>query len=166
MTRTTRTTRPSAAENRPRWIVYHGVVDHLYVNDRLTIPAAELRESFVRSGGPGGQNVNKVATKVELRWAPADSAALDDGDRERLLRRLGEQLNGAGDLIVTATGTRDQARNRRDARRKLAALVAAALAPPRPRRRPTRPSRGAVERRLEHKKQRGQLKRRRRGLEP
>jgi ribosome-associated protein len=140
-------------------------VDHLYVNERLVIPAAELRESFVRAGGPGGQNVNKVATKVELRWAPADSGALSERDRERLLRRLGDQLTAAGDLIITSAAARDQARNRRDARRKLASIVAAALVPPRPRRRPTRPGRGAIERRLQHKKQRGEIKRNRRNID-
>lgn len=136
-------------------------VEDLIVQPGVVIPAAELRWDFSRSGGPGGQNVNKVATKVELRWAPAASRAFREEERERLLRRLAGRLTAQGDLIVTSSRTRDQGRNREDARRKLAALIQAALARPKPRKR-SAPSREAVERRLREKQARSVLKRARR----
>ena len=129
----------------------------LVVNDRITIPDAELSESYVRSGGPGGQNVNKVASKVELRWKPAESAVLSDRDREQMLIRLARRLTVDGELIVTSERTRDQARNRDDARRKLAGLIREALHRPKTRR-PTRPTKGSVRRRQDAKKPRGQRK--------
>lgn len=120
------------------------------VNDALTIPEAELRESFSRSSGPGGQNVNKVESRVELRWRPADSAVLDDPTRARLLAKL--TLTADGDLLVTSSRTRDQIRNRADARAKMAERIRAALARPKPRKK-TKPSRGAIERRLSAKRE-------------
>jgi ribosome-associated protein len=129
----------------------------LVVDPRVTIPASELHVSFSRSGGPGGQNVNKVSSKVELRWRPAGTAAVSGDDLRRLLERLGPRLTGAGELLVTSSLTRDQARNRQDALAKLAATVRAALVRPR-RRKPTRPSRAAKQRRLQGKKQRGRTK--------
>lgn len=131
------------------------------INDSLTIPEAELDESFVRSGGPGGQHVNKTATKVELRWKPADSAVLSEAQRARVIARLGGRLSGDGELVLTASGYRSQLRNREEARAQLAALVRGALAR-RKRRVRTRPGRRAVERRLEKKRQRGQRKKERR----
>lgn len=137
----------------------------LTVNDRVTIPEDEMRFSFARSGGPGGQNVNKVETKVEVRWRPADSRALSDADREWLLGRLAGRLTNDGDLLVVSTRTRTRERNREDALRKLAEMVRAALVRPR-RRRKTRRTRASIERRLGEKKRRGQVKRdRRRGPE-
>jgi ribosome-associated protein len=132
-------------------------VEDLEVTSRLTIPGQELSVRFARSGGPGGQHVNKTESKVELRWRPADSRALTGTDREWLLPRLAARLTGDGDLIVTSERTRDQARNRQDALDKLAAIVRAALVRPKPRRR-TRPTRGAVERRIGEKKRRGRTK--------
>lgn len=132
-------------------------MDELVVSERVTIPEAELRLSFARSGGPGGQNVNKVETKVELRWAPGGSSALSPEDREWLLKRLAGRLTSDGDLVVTSQRTRDQIRNREDARDKLAEIVRKALLRPKPRKR-TRPGRRAVERRIREKKQRGSLK--------
>ncbi len=133
----------------------------LRVTQALVIPASELTESFVRSAGPGGQNVNKVSSKVELRWNPASSAALaalSERDRTWLLSRLARNLTASGDLVVRSSHTRDQARNRTDARARMADLLRAALRRPR-RRIATKPTRGAVERRIQGKKRRAQTKR-------
>jgi ribosome-associated protein len=127
------------------------------VNPRVRIPAEELREAFVRSSGPGGQNVNKVASKVELRWNPTTSAALSFDDRAYLLGKLGGKLTLEGELIVTSDRFRDQPRNRADAAEKLAAIVRGALVRPKPRR-ATKPSRRAKERRVQAKKHRGAIK--------
>jgi ribosome-associated protein len=132
----------------------------LRVSPRLTIPAAELRESFARSGGPGGQNVNKVSSKVELRWKPGESAALSATDRAWLLSRLARRLTTAGDLVVRSTRTRDQLQNRADARDQLVAVLRTALVRPR-KRIATRPGKGAVERRLAGKKRRAEVKKQR-----
>ena len=133
-------------------------MDDLRITHGLVIPAQELSESFTRSAGPGGQNVNKVSTKVELRWNLVASAALSERDRAWLLERLGRKLTAAGDLVVRSSRTRDQSRNRADARLQLADLVRAGLHRPR-RRVATKPSRGAVERRITGKKRRAQIKR-------
>jgi ribosome-associated protein len=132
-------------------------VTDLFVSELLTIPAAELNVAFARSGGPGGQNVQKVETKVELRWNPGESAALGEDDRAWLLRTLADRLTVGGDLVVSSSRTRDQARNRDDAREKLATVLRSALERPRPRRR-TRPTRGSKERRLADKRRRADLK--------
>ena len=136
-------------------------MDDVAINGQLVIPAAELTESFARSGGPGGQHVNKTATKVELRWDVKGSEVLDESTRLRLLARLGDRLTGDGELIVVCGDHRSQHRNRETARERLAAIVRGALVR-RKRRVKTRPSRRAVERRLQSKKQRGQRKRDRR----
>ena len=133
----------------------------LRVTDRITIPEDELRVAFARSGGPGGQNVNKVNSKVELRWTPATSIALGDADREYLMARLRSRLTNDGELLVTSERTRDQAKNRSDATAKLVAIVAAALFRPK-KRRPTRPTRGSKERRIGEKKHRAEIKKSRR----
>jgi ribosome-associated protein len=132
-------------------------VADIRVTDTIAIPAGELRVSFVRSGGPGGQNVNKVASKVQLRWAPATSTAFSDADRAWVLHKLASKLTSDGDLIVVSNLTRDQGRNRVDAEAKLAALLVAALVRPK-KRRATRPSQAAKTRRIEEKKARGQIK--------
>jgi ribosome-associated protein len=140
-------------------------VRDVVVSPQLTIPAAELGLAFARSGGPGGQNVNKVSSKVELRWHAAGSpalAALGDAARAWVLERLRSRLTTDGTLIVTSTATRDQLGNREDALAKLAVAVAAALARPKPRR-ATRPSRGAKRKRLADKRHHAEKKASRRG---
>jgi ribosome-associated protein len=133
-------------------------VSGLRVTPSVTIPETDLTWRAVRSSGPGGQNVNKVSSKVELRYDVAGSAALDATTKARLLALAGS----AGEVIVTSQATRTQARNLEDARTKLAALVARALHRPK-RRKPTRPTAGSRERRLSAKQRRGRLKADRRG---
>jgi len=135
-------------------------VGDIVVNEQITIPAAELRVSFARSGGPGGQNVNKVETKVELRWNPANSAVLLGDTRDRVLRGLAKKLTTDGDVIVTSSRTRDQMRNREDAEEKLAKMVARTLQRAKPRRR-TKPPRRSKEERLQDKKLRSRIKEKR-----
>jgi ribosome-associated protein len=137
-------------------------VQDVQVGPRLTIPAGELAVAFARSGGPGGQNVNKVASKVELRWNVAGSAALRADDRAWLLHRLASRLTGDGTLIVTSTATRDQLKNRGDAVAKLALIVRTALERPK-RRVETKPSRAAKRRRVADKRHNAEIKRNRRG---
>jgi ribosome-associated protein len=116
--------------------------------------------SFSRAGGPGGQNVNKVSSRVTARLPLAALPGLDSGTRERLAARLGKRVNAEGLLQLSVRDTRDQARNREIAIRRLTALLAAGLREPR-RRRATRPSAGSREQRLTAKRQRSQVKRRR-----
>jgi ribosome-associated protein len=141
------------------------VPDDVRVNDRLTIPAAELSWRFSRSSGPGGQGVNTTDSRVELSWDLAGSEVLPQALRNRAIARLGDRLV-RGVLTVTASEHRSQQRNREAAAARLAGIVAGAIAPPARVRRPTRPSRGAVERRLAEKKRRGEAKRSRRTFPP
>jgi ribosome-associated protein len=134
----------------------------LVITPRLTIPAGELAMSFTRSGGPGGQNVNKVSSKVDLRWNPTTSAALGFDDRVQLLSRLKNRLTTDGTLIVTSTLTRDQIQNREDALDKLAAIVKAALFREKPRK-ATKVSKGAKRRRVADKRHHAEKKQNRRG---
>jgi ribosome-associated protein len=128
---------------------------------RIVIPAGDLSWRAVRSSGPGGQNVNKVASKVELRLDLDGTAALDGETKRRLRGLAGARLAG-GEVVIISQATRDQKQNLADARAKLAALIARALHRPKPRR-PTRPTRSSVERRLADKQRRGRLKADRRG---
>ena len=125
---------------------------------RAIVPAQEIGFRASRAGGPGGQHVNRTATKVELRWNVRDSAAIDEEARARLLATLGPRLDADGTLRVVAGGTRSQSANREEASRRLQAIVAKALAP-RKKRRPRSPSGASRERRIEEKKKRAEKKR-------
>ncbi|WP_199522442.1 alternative ribosome rescue aminoacyl-tRNA hydrolase ArfB [Geodermatophilus marinus] len=133
----------------------------LPVTGALVVPAAALSWRFSRSSGPGGQGVNTADSRVELSVSPLALPGLGAAQRDRLAQRLAGRLVD-GVLTVVAAEHRQQLRNRQVARERLAAVLRAALAPPAPSRRRTRPTRGSQERRLEAKKQRGRLKRSRR----
>jgi len=139
-------------------------VHDVVVSPSLTIPGSELTFAFSRSGGPGGQNVNKVSSKVELRWQPGTSSALREDDRAWLLQRLASRLTNDGTLLITSTLTRDQIKNRDDATRKLALIVRTALERPKVRR-PTKVSRGAKRRRVADKRHRAETKSNRRSAD-
>lgn len=133
----------------------------LVVNDRITIPDAEFTVDYARSGGPGGQNVNKVESKAVVRWRPAESPSLPPAIRDRLLARLAGKLTAEGDLIVTSQRTRDQGRNRDDAFEKIRQMILAVVVPPKVRR-PTKPTRASQVRRAEDKARRSTRKQQRR----
>jgi ribosome-associated protein len=135
----------------------------LRVTARVAIPASELVERFSRSGGPGGQHVNTSDTRVELSYDVARSAALSETLRARALERLAGRLVD-GVLTVTASDRRSQRQNRDLARERLAEVLRTAVAAPPRKRRPTKPSRGAVEARIGEKKRRGEVKRLRRDV--
>lgn len=120
---------------------------------KLVVPEDELTERFSRSSGPGGQSVNTTDSRVELVWDVTGSQVLTDGQRRRLAARLGE-----GPLRVVAAEFRSQLRNRVAARERMSQLLGAALAPPPPQRRATRPTRGSVRRRLADKRHRSDVK--------
>jgi ribosome-associated protein len=138
------------------------VADDLAVTRTVVIPGAELTERFSRSSGPGGQGVNTADSRVELSFDLARSPSVPEWLRERALERLASRLV-EGVLTVVASEHRNQLANRQAARLRLAALLRSAFAPPPPARRPTRPRKGSVERRIAAKKRRGQTKRGRRG---
>jgi len=135
----------------------------LVVNSRIRVPRSELELSFVRSSGPGGQNVNKVSSKAVLRWGVTRNESLPPEVRARFLEKYRSRLTGDGELIVTSQRYRDQGRNVADALEKLRAMLAAVAVAPK-KRRPTRPSKAAVERRIKSKQVRSRKKELRRGV--
>ncbi|RSM84215.1 aminoacyl-tRNA hydrolase [Kibdelosporangium aridum] len=137
------------------------MAENLFVTGALVIPAAELRERFSRSSGPGGQGVNTTDSRVELSFDVAGSPSIPDTLRPRILDRLATRLVD-GVVTVAASEFRAQLANRQAARERLASLLRSASEPPPPKRRPTRPSRAAKERRLTEKRRRGETKRSRR----
>ncbi len=127
------------------------------VADGICIDESELSESFVRASGPGGQNVNKVATAVQLRF-DVEASRLPDEIKQQLRRLAGRRLTAAGELVIEANRFRTQERNREDARERLLALLQTACERPRPRK-PTRPTAASKRRRLEAKRRRSDIKR-------
>jgi ribosome-associated protein len=132
----------------------------LHVTPQISIGEDELEERFILASGPGGQNVNKVATAVQLRFDVARSPSLPDDVRRRLMALAGRRLTQEGVLVLIARGHRSQERNREDARERLAELIRRAATPPRPRL-ATRPTLASKKRRLEGKAARSQVKRER-----
>ena len=136
-------------------------METLYVSPTLSIPLSELRFKFRRSSGPGGQNVNKLNTAVELQFDFVHSAALSDEQRQQIAEKLAMRLNSTGALSIQSERFRTQGRNRADCLNKLAALLAEALKKP-PKREKTKPSRAAQARRLDGKRRHSEKKKSRR----
>jgi ribosome-associated protein len=135
------------------------------INDHIALDESEIEERFMRASGPGGQNVNKVATAVQLRFDASHSPTLPAAVRSKLLRLAGARATTNGVLVITADRFRSQSRNRADALERLVELVRKAATPVKPRR-ATKPTRASRERRLDEKKRKGDVKRGRRSHLP
>jgi ribosome-associated protein len=133
------------------------VMEDLYINSRLTIPSAQLSMTAARSSGPGGQNVNKVNSKVTLKWSPSTCQEFDPAWRRRFLTHYANRINRQGELVLHSEKYRDQGRNLADVRKKLSDMLLDCQNPPK-KRKPTRPSRSSQRRRLDQKKQQSQKK--------
>ena len=145
-----------AAVATKRWDM---VKQGLQITANLRIDASDLSEQFVLASGPGGQNVNKLATAVQLRFDLAHSSSLAAPVKSRLLALAGRRASRDGVIVISADRFRSQERNREDARARLKALIIEAMKPPPPKRKKTRPSRSANERRLKQKAGRAVIKR-------
>jgi ribosome-associated protein len=132
----------------------------IHISDTIALDENEIQLDFIRSSGPGGQNVNKVSSAVQLRFNAAESAALNASIRDRLKKIAGRRMTAGGILIIKAQRYRTQEQNRQDAVNRLIEMIQQAIAAPK-HRRSTRPSQAARKRRLAAKRQRGELKRRR-----
>ncbi len=135
-------------------------MERITISDAISLGEDEFVESFVLASGPGGQNVNKVSSAVQLRFDVAHSPSLGDEVRARLSSLAGQRLTKDGVIVISARSHRSQERNRADARARLVELIRRAATPPKPRR-PTKPTRASKERRLDSKIRRAKLKRNR-----
>lgn len=135
------------------------------ITGKIELDEAEIEESFILASGPGGQNVNKTATAVQLRFDVKQSPSLPESVKERLLRIAGKRIDARGVLTIEARRYREQPRNRRDALERLATLIRKAAEVPRPRVK-SRPTRASKERRLKEKRRRGETKKHRSRVRP
>ncbi len=133
----------------------------LVINSQISIPLREIKFKFSRSSGPGGQNVNKLNTKVQLRWNLEKSAQLPDDVRQRMIARYKRRMTGAGELVISSQRFRDQGQNVADCLNKLKEMVLSVATPPK-KRKPRSVSKAAKQRRLTNKRRRSETKRLRR----
>ncbi len=130
----------------------------LEINSNITIKSSELHFDFVRSSGPGGQNVNKVASAVQLRYDIRNSTSIPEEIKPKLMKLAGKRVTSDGILVIDARTSRSQSQNREEALERLRSLILKALHKPKPRRK-TKPTRASIEKRLRNKKARGKVKR-------